>query len=84
MSRICLLAIPILTSTVAWNAVAQDIPGEVPDPSSCQGSMELQRREQESDTQAQQQNAEMQQRLDQNYASYAPQGGSVGGGGGGR
>jgi hypothetical protein len=86
MSRVCLLAIPILVaSTAAWNAVAQNIPGDVPDPSTYQGSMELQRREQESAAQVQQQNAEMQQRLDQNYAAYAPQGGSggsVGGGGG--
>jgi hypothetical protein len=82
MSRVRLLAIPILAaSTVAWNAVAQNIPGDIPDPSSYQGSMELQRREQESDAQVQQQNAEMQQRLDQNYATYAPKGGSVGGGG---
>ncbi len=81
MSRIYLLAIPILTaSTVAWNAVAQNIPGEIPDPSSYQGSMELQRQEQESAAQVQQQNAEMQQRLDQNYAAYSPQGGASGGG----
>ena len=81
MSRVCLLAITILAaSTVAWDAVAQDIPGEVPDPSSYQGSMELQRREQESAAQVQQQNDQMQQRLDQNYAAYAPQGGGSAGG----
>ena len=84
MSRAGLLAIPILMlSTLAWNALAQDIPGQIPDPSTYQGSMELQRREQESDAQAQQQNAQMQQRLDQNYASYAPQGGGGASGGGG-
>jgi hypothetical protein len=84
MSRVHRFAIPILTlSTVAWSAVAQDIPGQIPDPSSYQGSMELQRREQESDAQMQQQNAAMQQQLDQNYASYSPQGGGGVGGGGG-
>lgn len=83
MSCMRLLAIPILTaSTVAWNAVAQNIPGEIPDPSSYQGSMELQRREQESAAQVQQQNEEMQRRLDENYAAYSPKGGGTGGGGG--
>ena len=82
MSRVCLLAIPILAaSTAASNAVAQNIPGDIPDPSSYQGSMELQRREQESAAQVQQQNEAMQQRLDQNYAAYAPQGGGSAGGG---
>jgi len=81
MSRVCLLAIPILAaSTAASNAVAQNIPGDIPDPSSYQGSMELQRREQESAAQVQQQNEAMQQRLDQNYAAYAPQGGGSAGG----
>ena len=83
MPRMYLLTIPILTaSTLAWNAVAQYTPGDVPDPGSYQGSMELQRREQESAAQVQQQNEQMQQRLDQNYAAYAPQGGGGGGGGG--
>ena len=82
MPRMYLLAIPILTaSTLAWNAVAQNTPGDIPDPGSYQGSMEMQRREQESAAQVQQQNEQMQQRLDQNYAAYAPQNG---GGGGGR
>ena len=84
MSRVFLLAIPIFAvSTAAWNAVAEPNPGDIPDPSSYQGSMELQRQEQESAAQVQQQNAEMQQRLDENYAAYAPQSGSGGTGGGG-
>ncbi|HZC76759.1 MAG TPA: hypothetical protein VE258_03375, partial [Ktedonobacterales bacterium] len=61
--------------------MAQNIPGDIPDPSSYQGSMELQRREQESAAQVQQQNDQMQQQLNQNYATYAPQGGGAGGGG---
>ena len=62
MPRVCLLAIPILTaSTLAWNAVAQNTPGAIPDPGSYQGSMELQRRKQESAAQIQQQNEQMQQ-----------------------
>jgi hypothetical protein len=85
MSRVCLLAIPILaTSTIAWNAVAQNIPGEIPDPGSYQGSMELQRQEQESAAQVQQRNEQMQQQLNSNYAAYSPQsGGSAGGASGG-
>jgi hypothetical protein len=51
-------------------------PGAIPNPSTYQGSMQLQQQEQ-------QQNQQMQQRLDQNYQSYAP-GGAGGGGGGGR
>ena len=82
MPRMYLLAIPILAaSTLTWNAVAQNTPGDIPDPGSYQGSMELQRREQESAAQVQQQNEQMQQRLDQNYAAYAPQGGGGDGGG---
>ncbi|MGH8264593.1 MAG: hypothetical protein ACRET4_14025 [Steroidobacteraceae bacterium] len=82
MSRMYRLAIPILAaSTVAWNVVAQDIPGEIPDPSSYKGSMELQRQEQESAAQVQQQNGQMQQQLDQHYAAYAPPAGGAGGGG---
>jgi hypothetical protein len=87
MPRVFRLTIPILAvSALAWNAGAQDIPGAIPDPGSYQGSMELQRQEQAADAQVQQQNADMQQRLDQNYAAYAPNGGggggSTGGGGG--
>ena len=82
MPRMYLLAIPILAaSTLTWNTVAQNTPGDIPDPGSYQGSMELQRREQESAAQVQQQNEQMQQRLDQNYAAYAPQGGGGDGGG---
>ena len=66
-------------------AVAQDenptTPGAIADPSTYQGSMQLQAQEQQQYQQVQQQNEQMQQRLDQNYQSYAP--GSAGGGGSG-
>src|SRR4026208_2458801 len=82
MPRMYLLAIPILAaSPLPWNPGPQKTPGDIPDPGSYQGSMELQRREQESAAQVQQQNEQMQQRLDQNYAAYAPQGGGGDGGG---
>ena len=78
MPRMYLLAIPILTaSTLAWNAVAQNTPGDIPDPGSYQGSMELQRREQESAAQVQQQNEQMQQRLDQNSPPMRHRAGAV-------
>ena len=80
MSSVCQFAIPILAaSTVAWNAAAEPNPGDIPDPSSYQGSMELQRQEQESAAQVQQQNDQMQQQLNSNYAAYSPQGGGSGG-----
>ncbi len=65
-------------------AMAQQIPGQLPDPSSYQGSMEQQRREAESAQQVQQQNEAMQQRLNESYQSYAPGGaGAAGAPGGG-
>jgi hypothetical protein len=60
-------------------APAQFTPGGIPDPSSYQGSMELQRRQAETDAQMRSQNDAMQQRLDQQYANSA---GRPGGGGG--
>ena len=61
-------------------AAAQDIPGQLPDVSTYNGSMEQQRRDTESAQQMEQQNQQMQQRLDETYKSYAP-GGGMGGGG---
>src|SRR5437016_2055312 len=72
IAALCILASP---------ALAQLTPGGIPDPSSYQGSMELQRRQAESDSQMQSQNNAMQQRLVQQYFNSA---GRPGGGGGGR
>jgi hypothetical protein len=70
----------LLILGAAFGAAAQT-PGQIQDPSSYQGSMELQRQEQAQAQQQAQQNAQAQQRLDQNYAAYNPQrgGGRVGG-----
>ena len=55
-------------------ALAQT-PGEIADPGSYRGSMALQAQEQAQSAQIQQQNQAMLNRLDQNYAAYAPRGG---------
>jgi hypothetical protein len=80
MSRLGVIAF-VIGSALASGAAAQDHPGQIPDPSSYKGSMELQRREQESAQRIEQQNQQMLQRLDQDYAAYAP--GSTGSTGGG-
>ena len=49
-------------------------PGAIPDPSTYQGSMELQRQEQQQSAQQEQQNQQMLQRLNANYQQYAPAG----------
>jgi len=56
-------------------------PGALPNPGTYQGSMQLQREEQQRDQQVQQQNDAMQQRLNENYRAYAPGSGGMGGGG---
>ena len=76
----CLIAIAIAATLP--NAEAQETPGQLPDVSTYQGSMEQQRRDAESSQQMEQQNQQMQQRLDDTYKSYAP-GGAGGAGGGG-
>src|ERR1700730_3165798 len=77
MSRVSVLAF-LTASTLAFGALAQDIPGQLPDVSTYKGSMEQQRRDSESAAQVQAQNLAMQQRLDANYAAYAPQPGGGG------
>ena len=60
------------------NAGAQSIPGQLPDVSTYNGSMEQQRRDAEGAQQMGQQNQQMQQRLDETYKYYTP--GGAGGG----
>ena len=85
LPAICAWLIAMAIAAALPNAAAQDIPGQLPDVSTYQGSMEQQRRDAESSQQMEQQNQQMQQRLDENYKSYAPggAGGAAGGGGGG-
>ena len=61
------------------NAAAQCIPGQLPDVSTYNGSMEQQRRDAESAQQMEQQNQQVQQRLDETYKYYAPGGAGAGG-----
>lgn len=75
----CVLAMAIATAIP--DAAAQCIPGQLPDVSTYNGSMEQQRREAESAQQMEQQNQQMQQRLDETYKYYAPGGGGGGSGG---
>jgi hypothetical protein len=70
-------------SIVASPALAQTTPGQINDPSTYSGSMANQAAEQAQSQQIQAQNDAMLQRLDQNYAAYAPQGGASGGASGG-
>ena len=82
MFRVSVPAIAAL-SAAAFTAAAQDYPGSTPgqiaDPGSYRGSTQLQDQERANDAQMQQQNQQMLQRLDQNYAAYAPNGARPGG-----
>src|SRR5258708_128221 len=78
MSRVSVIAF-LFASTLAFGALAQNFPGQLPDVSTYNGSMEQQRRDTESAAQVQVQNQPMQQRLDANYAAYAPKPGAGGG-----
>jgi hypothetical protein len=81
--NIAMLALLWLAASVAARAQEQgETPGAIANPGSYQGSMQLQREEQQRDMQVQQQNDAMQRRLDDNYRGYAP--GRGGGGGGAR
>jgi hypothetical protein len=73
----------IAALTLPLTAVAQTTPGQINDPSTYQGSMANQAQEQASAAAQEAANQQMLQRLDQNYAAYAPQGGggAVGGSG---
>jgi hypothetical protein len=81
MVRVRVACIVTAATLLAAPAGAQT-PGAIPDPGSYAGSMELQRREAESARAQEQQNAQMQERLNQNYNAYAPNGGGGGRGGG--
>lgn len=81
MYRLCLITLALVA--ICPQTMAQETPGQLPDVSTYQGSMEQQRRDAESAQQSQQQNQEMQQRLDETYQHYAP-GGAGGAGGSGR
>ena len=70
------LALPLTT-------VAQTTPGQINDPSTYHGSMANQAQEQASAAAQEAANQQMLQRLDENYAAYAPQGGGGALGGGG-
>lgn len=74
MSRLG-LPVVLALSALAAAALAQTTPGEIADPGSYRGSMALQAQEQASAAQVEQQNQQMLQRLDQNYAAYAPRSG---------
>src|SRR5262245_45394360 len=63
-------------------ALAQSTPGQINDPSTYKGSMANQAQEQATSAAQDAQNQQMLNRLDQNYAAYAPKSG--GGSGGGR
>jgi hypothetical protein len=83
--NIGLLALFVLATLGAARAQEQgEVPGALANPGSYQGSMQLQREEQQRDMQMQQQNDAMQRRLDDNYRAYAPGRGTGGGGGGPR
>ena len=72
---LALFALPALGLVCARAQEQGETPGAIANPGSYQGSMQLQREEQQRDMQMQQQNQAMQQRLDQNYRAYAPRGG---------
>ncbi len=79
------------TAVLPWFSLAQDDdtcpnpcrPGVPNDPSTFRGSMANQALERQADQQAEAANQQMQQRLDENYAYYAPKAGGGGGGGDG-
>lgn len=92
MSRVVLAgALLAVTAILPWVSLAQDDdtcpnpcrPGEINDPSTARGSMANQALERQADQQAEAANQQMQQRLDENYAYYAPKAGGGGGGGDG-
>jgi hypothetical protein len=68
---------------LASSARAQQTPGQINDPSTYRGSMNNQAADQAQSQAIQAQNDAMQQRLNENYRSYAPSGPGAGGGGGG-
>ena len=78
-------ALLAMTAAVPCVAFAQETPGAINDPSTYKGSLANQALEQQAYQQQEAANQAMQQRLDQNYAAYAPPGGGggLGGGGGG-
>lgn len=67
----------LLAATAALPIVChgQTTPGQINDPSTYRGSMANQAQEQQAYQQQEAANQQMQQRLDQNYAAYAPKGG---------
>jgi hypothetical protein len=73
----------IVALTLPLTAVAQTTPGQINDPSTYQGSMANQAQAQASAAAQAAANEQMLQRLDQDYAAYAPQGGGGALGGGG-
>jgi hypothetical protein len=80
MSAVRLASVLALSCAIAAPAAAQlPHPGDIADPSSYQGSLALQQQEAASARQVEQQNQQMLQRLDQNYAAHAPRPGGGGG-----
>jgi hypothetical protein len=75
MCRARIAAVWAASALLPWAAFAQTTPGQINDPSSYRGSMANQAQEQQALQQQEAANQQMQQRLDQNYASYAPKGG---------
>ena len=90
MSRVVFAgALLIATAALSGVSVAQDdtcpnpcVPGAINDPSTFRGSSANQALEQQAYQQQEAANQQMQQRLDQTYADYAPKAGGGGGGGG--
>lgn len=68
-------SIAFVSACALGSAALAQTPGEIADPGSYRGSMALQAQEQAQSAQIQQQNQAMLNRLDQNYAAYAPRGG---------
>ena len=92
MSRVVLAGVLLaVTAVLPWVSKAQDDdtcpnpcrPGEINDPSTARGSQVNQALERQADREAAAANEQMQQRLDENYAYYAPKAGGGGGGGDG-
>jgi hypothetical protein len=83
-------ALLAVTVVLPWVSKAQDDdtcpnpcrPGEINDPSTARGSQVNQALERQADREAAAANDQMQQRLDENYAYYAPKAGGGGGDGG--
>src|SRR5215475_2745818 len=81
LRRLALMSIlPFLLFAVA--ALAQDHPGQINDPSTYKGSMANQAQERATYAAQEAQNQQMLNRLDQDYAAYAPKSGGGSGGGG--